>query len=116
MSDTPKDDRLQNGITVSYLQNYLRSKDFNRGREMDYVLKLVEETGELSRAIYKGNRAASDDDFRGSVEEELWDVMYYLLCLANLYDVDMEKWIKIKEDYNNKRYNPGVVFGDNNEE
>ena len=42
--------------------------------------------------------------------------MYYLLCLANLYDVDMEKWIKIKEDYNNKRYNPGVVFGDNNEE
>ena len=33
-----------------------------------------------------------------------------------VYDVDMEKWIKIKEDYNNKRYNPGVVFGDNNEE
>ena len=79
---------------------------------MDYVLKLFEEVGELSRAIYRDTRAAADDDFRGSVEEELWDVMYYTLCLANLYGIDMEKWIKIKEDYNNKRWESPVKFGD----
>ena len=89
-------------ITIAYLQEYLKKKDHNPGHETDYVLKLFEEVGELSRAIYRDTRAAADDDFRGSVEEELWDVMYYVLCLANLYDIDMEKWIKIKEDYNNK--------------
>ena len=99
-------------ITISYLQEYLKQKDHNPGYEKDYVLKLFEEVGELSRAIYRDTRAAADDDFRGSVEEELWDVMYYVLCLANLYDVDMEKWIKIKEDYNNKRWESPVKFGD----
>jgi len=29
-----------------------------------------------------------------------------------LYDIDMEKWIKIKEDYNNKRWESPVAFGD----
>lgn len=99
-------------ITVSYLQEYLKKKDHRPGYETDYVLKLVEEVGELSRAIYRDTRAASDDDFRGSVEEELWDVMYYVLCLANLYGVDMEKWIKIKEDYNNLRWGSPTAFGD----
>lgn len=99
-------------ITIAYLQEYLKKKDHNPGHEMDYVLKLFEEVGELSRAIYRDSRAAADDDFRGSVEEELWDVMYYVLCLANLYDVDMEKWIKNKEDYNNKRWGSPVAFGD----
>lgn len=99
-------------ITIAYLQEYLKKKDHNPGHEMDYVLKLFEEVGELSRAIYRDTRAAADDDFRGSVEEELWDVMYYVLCLANLYGVDMEHWIKIKEDYNNRRWNSPVSFGD----
>ena len=81
----------------SLLKGFFR---FKYNDETDYVLKLFEEVGELSRAIYRDTRAAADDDFRGSVEEELWDVMYYVLCLANLYDVDMEKWIKIKKlDY-----------------
>ena len=62
-------------ITIAYLQEYLKKKDHNPGHEMDYVLKLFEEVGELSRAIYRDTRAAADDDFRGSVEEELWDVM-----------------------------------------
>ena len=98
------------GVTVSYLQEYLKGKDFNPDNAMGYVLKLVEEVGELSRAIHKGNTPAKEDDFRGSIEEELWDVMYYTLCIANLYDIQLEKWIKIKEDYNNRRYHNGAVF------
>ncbi|MBQ7982894.1 MAG: hypothetical protein IJ302_04950 [Clostridia bacterium] len=103
---------MDKNITIAYLQEYLKKKDHNPGYEKDYVLKLFEEVGELSRAIYKDSRAAADDDFRGSVEEELWDVRYYVLCLANLYGVDMEHWIRIKEDYNNRRWNSPVSFGD----
>ena len=99
-------------ITISYLQEYLKKKDHNPGHEMDYVLKLFEEVGELSRAMQKNARRADRESIKGTIEEELWDVMYYTLCLANLYGIDMEKWIKIKEDYNNKRWESPVKFGD----
>lgn len=101
---------MKGTITIAYLQKYLRRKDYNAGHELDYFLKLIEEIGELARCIQRGVRHAEGDQFKGTVEEEMWDVMYYLLTLANLYDVDMEKWIPIKEAYNNKRYNPDTVF------
>ncbi len=102
-------------LTIAYLQEYIvhhtvQRNDPRLGDEITYVLKLFEEIGELSRAIYRNVCAVSETDFRGSVEEELWDVMYFLLCIANHHGIDMEKWIQIKEDYNNARYNPGVVF------
>lgn len=99
-----------NHPTIKYLQDYLRSKDYRGGEPEPYFYKLVEEVGELSRAIFLGAPHAKDDNIKGSVEEELWDVMYYTLCLANEYGVDMEKWIKIKEDYNNRRYNPDAKY------
>ena len=98
-------------MTISYLQRYIRSKDHNPGHEMDYFLKLIEELGELSNMIYKGAPHAEGDQIKGSIEEELWDVIYYTLALANLYDVDLERWIPVKETLNNRRYNPGIVFG-----
>ena len=36
--------------------------------------------------------------------------MYYTLCIANELGIDLEKWIKIKEDYNNTRYNPDAKY------
>ena len=103
---------MKGTITISYLQSYLKKKDHNVGHEMDYFLKLIEEAGELSKATAYELVHAEGENFKGTVEEELWDVMYYTLCLANLYDVDLEHWIPIKEAYNNARYNPGVVFGE----
>lgn len=96
--------------TIAYLQEYLRGKDFRGGKPEPYFYKLVEEVGELSRALLIGAPHASDESFKGSVEEEIWDVMYYILCIANELGIDLEKWIKIKEDYNNKRYNPDKVY------
>lgn len=123
-AETQNPENSAGKITIRYLQEYLKGKDFDETRPIDYLLKLYEEIGELSEAIHKnvlpaltGQNPASEavkpareDDFRGSVEEELWDTMYYLLCIANLYHIDMEKWIAIKERYNNARYNPGAVF------
>ena len=37
--------------TIKYLQEYLRSKDYHGGDPTPYFHKLVEEVGELSRAI-----------------------------------------------------------------
>jgi len=69
-------------------------------------LKLAEETGELARAMRKDLRLASQEDIRGTVDEELWDVIYYALAIANCYGIDMESVIPRKEALNNIRY-PG---------
>lgn len=60
--------------------------------------------GELAEAIYKDRTPASEADFKGTIEEEIFDVIYYLFGLANVYDIDIEKWIYVKERINDQKY------------
>ena len=101
---------MEKSPTIRYLQEYLKSKDYKGSTPDPYFYKLVEEVGELSRAIFREVPPATDENFKGSIEEELWDIMYYTLCIANEYGIDMDKWIRIKEDFNNKRYNPDAKY------
>ena len=97
-------------ITIQYLQDYIRAKDFKPELKKDYFLKLSEEVGELARAMRKSLRPESSGQIKETVEEELWDVIYYALAIANLYDVDMETVIPVKEALNNEKYGTGMVF------
>jgi len=97
-------------ITVKFLQEYIRSKDHHPDLAKDYFLKLSEEVGELARFVRTGAPAATETQIRGTIEEEIWDVIYYALAIANCYDIDVEKWIPIKENLNNEKYNTGVKF------
>lgn len=99
--------------TIKYLQEYIKSKDCKPELAKDYFLKLSEEVGELAKAMRKGNKAVDIDNIKGTVDEELWDVIYYAIAIANCYDIDMEQVIKFKEDINNKKYNSGIVFEQN---
>jgi len=90
-------------VNIRSLQAYLKTKDYQPELRIDYFLKLVEEIGELSEAIRK-NQRETIDGFKGSIEEELWDVIYYTLCLANIYDIDLERWIRVKEQLNDEKY------------
>ena len=96
--------------TVKYLQNYIRQKDCHPELLKDYFLKLSEEVGELSRAMRKGLKAQNDKDIKGTIDEELWDVIYYAIAIANLYDVDLEQVIKTKSEMNQNRYPSSVIF------
>ncbi|MCL2753355.1 MAG: hypothetical protein FWE44_04315 [Defluviitaleaceae bacterium] len=98
------------GITIRYLQEYLKSKDYNPELKHKFFLKLSEEVGELAQAIRKEPERATETNIIGTIEEELWDVIYYCLVLANCYDIDMEKWIPIKEKLNNERWGNKVTF------
>ncbi len=93
-------------ISVAYLQSYIKSKDHHPELVKDYFLKLAEETGELARAIHKDLRPRSSEAFQRTIDEELWDVIYFALAIANCYGVDMESVIPRKEALNNIRY-PG---------
>jgi len=99
--------------SIKYLQDFIRRKDHHPGLEKDYFLKLAEEVGELSRAMRKGLKAPNAQDIKGTIDEEIWDVMYYAIALANLYDIDLEQVIKRKCEMNQSRYPSDVAFEEN---
>ncbi|NLN55284.1 MAG: hypothetical protein GX148_03160 [Clostridiales bacterium] len=96
-------------MTIKYLQEYIKSKDFNPAAREAYFMKLTEEVGELSRAMRK-NLRPDEGNIKNTLDEELWDVIYYALAIANLYDIDLEKVIPLKEEINNQKYNTHMVF------
>lgn len=63
------------------------AKDRRRGAQ-GTMLWLVEEIGELSEAVRRGEREG--------IEEELADVVAWTASLANLLDVDLEKAMAAK--------------------
>lgn len=96
--------------TIKYLQTYIKEKDYQPELLKDYFLKLSEEVGELSRAMRKGLKAQNGTEIKGTVDEELWDVIYYALAIANIYDIDMEQVIIIKSEMNESRYPSKIKF------
>lgn len=99
--------------TIKYLQTYIKEKDFHPELLKDYFLKLSEEVGELSRAIRKGLKADNSNDISGTVDEELFDVIYYALAIANIYDIDIEQVAKVKSQMTEGKYPSIVKFEDN---
>ena len=99
--------------SVKYLQEYIKAKDYKPELKKEYFLKLSEEVGELAKAIRKDIIFKDNSDIKGTIDEEIWDVIYYALAIANCYDVDVESTIKLKEEINNKKYNTGIEFEEN---
>jgi len=101
---------MDGNTTVKYLQNYIKAKDCHPELLKDYMLKLTEEVGELSRAVRKGLKAPDTDNIKGTIDEEIWDVIYYALAVANLYDINVEQVIKAKCELSERKYPSDVVF------
>lgn len=96
--------------TIKYLQTFIKENDDRPELLKDYFLKLSEEIGELSRAMRKGLKAPDPDHIKDTVDEELWDVIYYALAIANCYGIDMEQVIRAKSEMNEGRYPSKVKF------
>lgn len=93
-------------MKISDLQHHI--KEFDHAPEMSehYFLKLIEEIGELSESIRNGKRGQPDStNLKGSIAEELYDVLYYVCALANIHEVDLEKTHELKEVLNKSKYN-----------
>ena len=90
-------------ISISRLQKHIAQNENKPELKHEYFLKLSEEVGELSRAMRINATASQTGDYKGNVEEELYDVLYYLLAIANSYNVDVNKWIHMKEKLNDSK-------------
>jgi len=97
-------------VSVRYLQEYIKSNDYRPERKERYFMKLAEEVGELACAMRKNVRPVNEGEIKGTIEEELWDVMYYAIAIANCYDIDLERVIPLKEALNNEKYCDSVKF------
>ncbi len=90
-------------MNIEDLQAYIKSKDHNPDKQHKYFYKLVEEIGELSYAMNHDMRM-TDGEIKGTVEEELYDVLYYVLAIANIYSIDLRECALIKERINREKY------------
>jgi NTP pyrophosphatase (non-canonical NTP hydrolase) len=95
---------METRLTLKALQDYIREKDHHPELKLQYLQKLVEEVGELAKAMRKEIRYAETKNIKGTLEEELYDVLYYVVALSNVYDVDLETVMKLKEPVSSAKY------------
>lgn len=64
--------------------------------ELTNMAILTEEVGEVARIIARryGEQSEKESDRKIKLEDELADVLFVLLCLANQTGVDLEKALK----------------------
>lgn len=94
--------------TLASLQKYFAEKCKQRGFEnetaQDAMLLMVEEVGELARSIRKHSGIKIDAKEKiYAIEEELADVLIYLLHISNILGLDLEESLWKKEEENEKR-------------
>ena len=97
-------------ISIGYLQKYIKAKDYKPELKAQYFMRLVEEVGELAEAMRKDARSTNEKDIKETIDEEVWDIIYYALAIANCYKIDLEKVVPIKEELNNERHGNNIVF------
>ncbi len=99
-----------NEITLENLQKAIAKIDHKNNAIDKYFYKLTEEVGELAKVIRKDKRLENSDGIKDTVEEELYDVLYYIICLANMYKVDLTKCAILKEKLNSEKYGRKSIF------
>lgn len=93
-------------MKLSELQSHIKEFDYAPDHSEHYFLKLIEEVGELAESIRAGKGGQPDlAALKGTIAEELYDVLYYVCALANIYDVNLEKTHELKEVLNKAKYN-----------
>ena len=73
--------------------------------ELTNMALLTEETGELARVIARvyGEQVAKEGDLRKSLGEEMADVLWVLICLANQTGTDLtDAFLKSMEKKTNR--------------
>lgn len=90
-----------------YIKKVIEIRGFANQRVQDKMLLLLEETGELAKAIRKTLPEASIDynkiENYTSIEEEIADVFIVLVSICNRLDINLYKSFENKEKKNIER-------------
>lgn len=88
----------------AYAARKIRERGFDQESVQDKFILLVEEVGELAKALrpMHGVKVASDS-VTGEIEHEIADVFWLLLALSNGLDIDLEQAVRAKDAKNEAR-------------
>ena len=83
-------------MQITELQNFIKERDYNPELKEKYFMKIIE--------VIRKDKRMNDNDIKYSIEEELYDVLYYVCALANCYEIDLEKCHKLKSELNKRKW------------
>ena len=87
------------------VDNWIRTHGVRYFNELTNLAQLTEEVGEVARIIARryGEHSEKDSDKSKDLGEELADVLFVVLCLANQTGVDLQTAFNKKLKYKTKR-------------
>lgn len=97
-------------ITIEAMESYLAHRYGGWGIDQSMFMKLVEEMGEVAEVMNKmaGRKANDEVDLKEHLGVELADMIHYILAIAALNDIDMERIILEKDKKASIKYNHDI--------
>ena len=94
-------------ITIEALEAYLAQRYGGWAKEESMFMKLVEEMGEVAEVLNKkvGRKANDENNLNEHLGIELADMLHYILAIAALNNLDMERIILEKDKKASIKYN-----------
>lgn len=87
------------------VDDWIKTHGVRYFNELTNMAQLTEEVGEVARIIARryGEQSEKESDKNKDLGEELADVMFVVLCLANQTGVDLQEAFDKKLDFKTKR-------------
>jgi NTP pyrophosphatase (non-canonical NTP hydrolase) len=87
------------------VDNWIRQHGVRYFNELTNMAQLTEEVGEVARIIARryGEQSEKETDKAKDLGEELADVLFVVLCLANQTGIDLQKAFDKKLDLKSER-------------
>ena len=97
-------------ITIEALEAYLQDRYGGWANEQSMFMKLVEEIGEVAEVLNKkaGRKANDEEDITEHLGVELADMIHYILAIAALNGIDMERIILEKDKKASVKYHHDI--------
>ena len=97
-------------ITIEALEAYLAHRYGGWGKEESMFMKLVEEIGEVAEVLNKkaGRKANDEENINEQLGIELVDMLHYIVAIAALNNLDLEKIILEKDRKASVKYNHDI--------
>lgn len=97
-------------ITIEALECYLAHRYCGWGTDQSMFMKLVEEIGEVAEVLNKkvGRKANDEENIIEHLGIELADMIHYILAIAALNGIDMERIILEKDKKASIKYHHDI--------
>ena len=94
-------------VSIKMLEDYLHHRYKSWANEQGLFMKLVEEIGEVAEVLNKraGRKASEEDDLEEQLGTELADMIHYIVAIAAINEIDLNKIILKKDRVASVKYN-----------